>query len=142
MQVATPFSEDSLRRSSSVTFGDYARISGGLPLRPFTRSPGCGNKTQTQGCPAEQQRWIFFFFLGFLENNAKYGSVGREQQQDLPRKDGCIHVSSEVKMQIILILGSLFFFFPKIGFETECWCILLLFIKSVDLTFESDGDFF
>lgn len=40
-----------------------------------------------------------FFLLGFSENNAKYGSMEREQQQDLPLKDGCIHVSSEVKMQ-------------------------------------------
>lgn len=40
-----------------------------------------------------------FFLLGFSENDAKYGSMEREQQQDLPLKDECIHVSSEVKMQ-------------------------------------------
>lgn len=39
-----------------------------------------------------------FFLLGFSENDAKYGSMEREQQ-DLPLKDERIHVSSEVKMQ-------------------------------------------
>lgn len=89
-RVVTPFSDDSLQRSSSVTFRDYARISGGLPLRVLSRSWLWQQDTDTALSSGAVE--LFFFFLRLSENNAKYGRMEREQQ-DLSLKDEGIHVS-------------------------------------------------
>lgn len=121
--------EKNRRRTCRLSLHSATSRSGGAHLLPSgimhaspgdclcacSFAPGGGNKTKDTGMSSGAVDMdIFFFPLRFSENNAKYGSMEREQQ-DLPQNDEGIHVSSEGKMQrdgpsCILFKGNLFLF--------------------------------